>query len=205
MAFQSIWYQTEISDELVNIILNDISSYETDMDVSELSGNIVHEKKRKSHNAWIPTSHWVGGMLWHYIQRANRENFFYDIDCIEGETLQYTQYSTDEYYGWHQDSGLSDWFMREKPVAGGTSHFNDDVLQSSEKLRKLSVILQLSDENNYTGGQLQLLDERGQSYFAPKTKGTIIIFDSRTRHRVRPIKSGERRSLVAWVVGPRWK
>jgi len=205
MAFQSIWYQTEISEELVNLIQKDIQHYENDMDVSRLAGNNINEDKRKSHNAWIPTSHWVGGMIWHYVERANRENFFYDIDCIEGETIQYTQYSQNEYYGWHQDSGLSDWFMRGNLIAGGTAHSSDELLKQSEKLRKLSVVLQLSDESSYSGGQLQLLDERGQSYFAPKTKGTIIIFDSRTRHRVRPIKSGMRKSLVAWVIGPRWK
>ena len=30
---------------------------------------------RNSKNLWIPTSHWIGGFLWHYVQRANRENF----------------------------------------------------------------------------------------------------------------------------------
>ena len=38
-----------------------------------------------------------------------------------------------------------------------------------------------------------------------KEKGTIIIFDSRMRHRVRKVKSGTRKSIVGWVEGPRWK
>ena len=45
----------------------------------------------------------------------------------------------------------------------------------------------------------------GERYFAPKQKGTLIVFDSRTKHRVRTVKSGLRKSLVGWVVGPRWK
>ena len=40
---------------------------------------------------------------------------------------------------------------------------------------------------------------------APKQRGTMIVFDSRVRHRVRKIKSGTRKSIVGWVVGPRWK
>ena len=32
--------------------------------------------------------------------------------------------------------------------------------------------------------------------------GTAIIFSSTTRHRVRPIKSGKRISLVGWYGGP---
>ena len=42
-------------------------------------------------------------------------------------------------------------------------------------------------------------------YFAPKQKGTLIVFDSRTKHRVRTVKTGLRKSIVGWVVGPRWK
>jgi PKHD-type hydroxylase len=71
---------------------------------------------------------------------------------------------------------------------------------------KLSVSLQLSDESEYEGGELQFLNTGQNSmYTAPKERGTIIIFDSRVKHRVRPIKKGARKSLVAWMVGPRWK
>jgi len=65
--------------------------------------------------------------------------------------------------------------------------------------------MQLSDPEDYEGGNLQLMDENGKTYFAPRTRGTIIIFDSRTQHRVLKVTSGVRRSIVAWVVGPRWK
>ena len=40
----------------------------------------------------FPTTHWVGGFLWHYVQRANRENFLYDLRNIDGESMQYTRY-----------------------------------------------------------------------------------------------------------------
>jgi PKHD-type hydroxylase len=52
---------------------------------------------------------------------------------------------------------------------------------------------------------VQFLDEKGKSYFAPRRKGTIVLFDSRTQHRVLKVKKGVRKSLVGWVVGPRWK
>jgi PKHD-type hydroxylase len=50
-----------------------------------------------------------------------------------------------------------------------------------------------------------LLDETGKSYFAPRQKGTIILFDSRTQHRVQKVTKGVRKSLVGWVVGPRFR
>ena len=42
-------------------------------------------------------------------------------------------------------------------------------------------------------------------FTAPKNRGCMIVFDSRTIHRVTNIESGIRKSLVGWVLGPRWK
>ena len=38
-----------------------------------------------------------------------------------------------------------------------------------------------------------------------RQRGAIILFDSRTRHRVLKVRKGVRRSIVGWVLGPRWK
>ena len=54
--------------------------------------------------------------MWHYVERANRENFLYDLRCIDGESMQYTQYGVGQYYGWHNDAGLSNQY---KPVSIG--------------------------------------------------------------------------------------
>ena len=74
-----------------------------------------------------------------------------------------------------------------------------------ESSRKLSFSLQLSNENDYEGGELQFLTDENISYYAPKKRGTLVIFDSRSRHRVTKVRSGVRRSLVGWVNGPRWQ
>jgi PKHD-type hydroxylase len=65
--------------------------------------------------------------------------------------------------------------------------------------------LQLSDPDSYSGGNVQLLAEDGSSYIAPRKRGTIVLFDSRTQHRVLKVTKGCRRSIVGWVCGPRWK
>ena len=77
----------------------------------------------------------------------------------------------------------------------------DFVQENTELVRKLSFVLQLSDPDDYEGGNLQLLDEAGKSYFAPRLRGTVVLFDSRTQHRVLPVKSGLRKSIVGWTVG----
>ena len=78
-------------------------------------------------------------------------------------------------------------------------------MHDDSMVRKLSFVLQLSDPDDYEGGNLQLLDEAGLSYIAPRKKGAIILFDSRTQHRVLKVTKGCRRSIVGWTVGPRWK
>ena len=50
-----------------------------------------------------------------------------------------------------------------------------------------------------------MIDEENRMYLAPKKRGSIIIFDSRIRHRVRKVTEGEIRSLVGWITGPDWK
>ena len=66
--------------------------------------------------------------------------------------------------------------------------------------RKLSMSVQLSDENSYEGGDL-IIFYSGEKYIAPKVKGTVIVFDSRLTHEVTPITKGERYSLVKWFHG----
>ena len=49
------------------------------------------------------------------------------------------------------------------------------------------------------------LEVDDKMYQAPKQKGLLVLFDSRARHRVRRVRSGCRKSLVGWVLGPRWR
>jgi PKHD-type hydroxylase len=49
------------------------------------------------------------------------------------------------------------------------------------------------------------MDESDGIYEVPKKKGLLVCFDSRARHRVNKVTSGRRKSLVGWVVGPRWR
>lgn len=205
MAFQSIWYYTNLPSDIINIIEKDVQQFDPQLQESKLWGDAVDKDKRNSKNAWIPTTHWVAGFLWHYVQRANRENFLYDLRNIDGESLQYTQYGPGEYYGWHNDAGLANQYKPQAIGNRGLDIVQDQLNENAELVRKLSFSLQLSDPEEYEGGEFQLMDESGKSYFAPKQKGTIILFDSRAQHRVRPVKSGVRKSIVGWVVGKRWR
>ena len=54
----------------------------------------------------------------------------------------------------------------------------------------------MSDGDEYTGGDLQVGAEN-----ATRTRGAVVVFPSFQLHRVYPVLSGERYSLVVWLHG----
>ena len=211
MANQSVWYFTKIPKDIIEILEKDlINNFDNQMQDSKLSGNEIDKRKRDSKNTWIPSTYWIAGFLWHYVQKANRTNFLYDLTHIDSENLQYTKYGEGQFYNWHNDAGLSQFHLSNLIISasestGNEEYHKDKLNETYEQVRKLSFSLQLSDPDDYEGGNLQLLDENNKSYIAPRQRGSIILFDSRTQHRVLKVTKGVRKSIVGWVVGPRWK
>ena len=198
MANPLIWYSTGISKELVDLVEKDLTELDKNFEQAKTFGGLTLDK-RDSKTTWLPSTHWTVGLSYHYVLRANRENFLYDITGFDGESMQYTSYEKGEYYGWHNDASIEVSF---KPTDNKQENF---VVTNSEQIRKLSFILQLSDPDDYEGGEVQFMNGDGTTFFAPKTRGTVVVFDSRLQHRVKKIISGHRKSIVGWVVGPRWK
>lgn len=191
--FESLWYKTKLPEEIIQIfeksLLEENISKEENLKEAEVdpnpldsSGNLI-KSIRDSKVTFFDTSNWICGFISHYVMRANNQNFGYHITGIDRDALQYTSYEKGEYYGWHIDA---------------ISTYENTPIQ-----RKLSFSLQLSEETEYEGGDLQLLDSySNKMYSAPREKGTIIIFDSRVRHRVTRVRSGRRKSIVGWYCGP---
>jgi len=200
MAYEAIWYHTRIPDKVIDLLTEDLEQATEDTQFSEsMTKSGSDFKMRDSSNLWVPETHWVCGMLWHYIQLANRNNFRYDIDGFDNGSIQYTRYQEGNYYNWHKDDGVSNAYT---PVDDPEEDF---IKGSTQKIRKLSVTVQLSSHEDYTGGEVQFLENNNKTFFAPKKKGTVIVFDSRLPHRAKKVLTGERRSLVGWVVGPQWR
>lgn len=205
MAYQSIWYNSGLPESIVDSIEEDLKPFQMEMNQSRLYQNEIDENKRKSKNAWVPSNHWLAGFMWHFVNKANQENFRYDITAIDGETMQFTQYNEGDFYGWHRDVSVSTYHIKQAKTNQDPNNVNDFLTFNNEYIRKLSFILQLSDHNSYEGGNVQLLDESGQKYFVPRQRGTVVVFDSRTSHRVLKVTKGVRKSIVGWCVGPRWR
>ena len=192
MANTCCWYETRIPESLMKSLLDDLDRVDENIFIkSEVNphDSEVKDSVRKSQHCWIPSTHWIGGFLWHFIKMANKDNFLYDISDIENDLIQYTQYNKGDFYKWHTDMDIC------------------DINEPDQLVRKLSFTLQLTNEDEYTGGNLEFADFDDSSYTfsVPKSRGTVIVFDSRVPHRVTPVESGIRKSLVGWVVGKRWR
>jgi len=126
------------------------------------------------------TNTWLYHRLADLAIRMNNEIFWFDILGFH-QNLQLTRYSDGDFFEWHQDFGAGDL-----------------------SARKLSMTMQLSDPDEYEGGDLQFMINQN-IVSAPREKGTIVIFPSYALHRVTPITKGERQSIVGWVSGPPYR
>ena len=205
MANLVSWEFTQLPTDVVDILEKDIKQFDPTVKQSGLLGEKIDLQIRNSQNSWISTSHWIGGWLWYYVSKSNRENFLYDIVDIDGGSLQYTHYNEGQFYNWHQDSDLDTHYKPQMNFSSVNNRAQEEIFQAGEYIRKLSFTLQLSEPTDYRGGEVEFLDNSSRRFLAPKQRGTMIVFDSRVRHRVRKVKSGTRKSIVGWVVGPRWK
>jgi PKHD-type hydroxylase len=123
---------------------------------------------------------WIYSKLAGLAINCNNERYYFDLLGFHQE-LQLTRYSKGDYFDWHLDFG------------------NGEI-----SARKLSMTIQLSDPDDYEGGDLEFMINQ-KIVKAPRAKGTIVIFPSFIIHRVTPITKGTRQSIVGWVSGPPYR
>lgn len=144
---------------------------------------------RKSTLRWVQREdrllQWLFLRMERLMLESNRAGFGLDIagQCGGFTEIQFTEYHGDaeHRYDWHEDNN----WKRTEPFD-----------------RKLSMVIQLSKPEDYEGGRLELHnDPLPEEYF--RDQGDVILFPAFNRHRVTPVTSGTRYSLVTWFVGPR--
>jgi PKHD-type hydroxylase len=114
---------------------------------------------------------------------------FYNMDLYGYDSMQYTEYNSEEkgHYGFHMDSAI------------GSGNAIGDT-------RKLSLSMFLNDPDDYKGGKFQFNEGTEKNAVdVPQKKGRMIVFPSFMIHRVTPVTKGVRKSLVAWVLGPKFR
>ena len=136
---------------------------------------------RSSKVSFLCWDHWIAGILHNLFISANNDYFHFDLDHFDSG-IQTTFYIEGDHYSWHSD-GASD-------------------MTPAGYERKLSMSFLLTDD--YKGGELELELKPNKYVYKPKA-GSAVIFPSWMAHRVKPVKSGDRISLVAWMNGPNFK
>lgn len=155
-----------------------------------LSNNSPPEQIRKSRVSWInrnQNSDWFFDKIHIAVNKLNSRFFGFDINPID--VFQYTLYDDrDSHYNWHWDM-----------------HVGNSLEELyCPKQRKVSAVLQLSDPNDYQGGDLEF-NECGNIKTVERKQGLLCIFPSFMLHRVTPVKRGIRKTLVGWFDGPDWR
>ncbi len=158
--------------------------------VSGGAGSDQDHGTRKASIAWMSPqgeAMWIFEKLASVIQRAN-ETYQYDLLGFT-EDAQFTCYdAAGDFYDWHQDG-----------------------LEGELAMRKLSIVVQLSDPKDYEGADLELFGLSCESEVAEswredlRRQGSAVVFPAFEYHRVNPLLAGSRYSLVCWVGGPPFK
>tara|TARA_R110002126_G_scaffold235620_2_gene379355 strand:- start:395 stop:997 length:603 start_codon:yes stop_codon:yes gene_type:complete len=188
-------------EEIPKNVCDDIVKYGNSKVLEQgLVGNedapLDDNKIRKSEVCFLDDQ-WIYDLIIPYIKRANI-NADWNFDWDWSESIQFTKYKPDEFYTWHTDDMPAPFGKKSHPNYRG-------------KIRKLSATINLTDPNEYTGGDFELdlrNNTEGRQIITLdeiKPKGSILVFPSFVTHQVRPIRTGERNSLVIWNLGPPWK
>lgn len=134
---------------------------------------------RGAHFRLNDETRWVFERMAALVSRINAATYRYDLTGFH-ENFYFNSYDGAEgqHFNWHLDAGP------QTPAP-----------------RKLSAVLQLSGPEEYEGGDFQV--RVGTDPLAGrKERGLLTVFPSYRLHRVTPVTSGKRLTLVAFAGGP---
>jgi len=181
---QYYWFKDGFSKKELSKIYKDIDTlpFQEATTFSNKSDTSV----RSSSVKWIPQNDewsWLYEKLINFAVIANEELWKFDLVSAP-ELIQYTEYYDVEggHYDWHQDIG---------PNEGS--------------LRKVSITVQLSEPDEYQGGDLEVWTGGNSISSAERGAGVVVVFPSYLMHRVTKVTKGTRRSFVLWVGGDHYK
>ena len=175
-----------INTPLWNLIQEELNSSNLEWEDGAVGGEGYSKNTRKSKIAWISDAY-LREQLFYSVDLYNKQIWNYDLDGCD--LVQYGTYSDGGFYDWHVDEEAE-----IEPING------------KYLVRKLSMTIWLNDPDEYEGGEFDIEIKNPKSEVRYETlklsKGSIIIFPSDKWHRVRPVTSGVRKSLVTWFRGP---
>jgi PKHD-type hydroxylase len=152
---------------------------------SDVGDEVSDLKIRDTDLAWIEQdadSEWLIQRVQSVMAQVNHDKFQFDLEYLE--TFQYGKYKLNGHYTWHTDSG-----------------------PNIPRHRKLSVVVGLSNPDDYEGGEFMININGNQDNCQTFKirRGDMLLFPSYMPHKVAAVTKGERMTLVTWAVGPKFK
>lgn len=138
---------------------------------------------------------WLKNFLMQFVEHAN---WAWGLDVTGIDQVELLEYGeVNAKYDWHTDSEI-------------TTH---GYGENGKFDRKITLIIQLSDPEDYDGCDLEIKETTGDESKniletfndEVRKQGTVITFPSYQLHRITPLTRGMRKSLVAWASGPKWR
>jgi PKHD-type hydroxylase len=153
---------------------------------ARLVGQTQDHNLRRAELVWlddVPGTDWVMDRIIDLVREANRETFDFDLQSFS-ESAQVARYGAarEGHFDWHSDIG-------DGPLA---------------RQRKLTMVVQLSHPQDYSGGTLEVMPSSHVVQASPD-RGNATIFPSFLLHRVTPVTRGLRQSLTIWAHGPAFR
>lgn len=186
---------TTFGDELAAQQESDESDNADDSTDTESNIN-KHREVNLIHLSSVVYYPWLANMMNSVCVDANN-HFQFALNGMN--QFDFLRYEVGDYYDWHKDTNIH--------KAG----FEDD----QSRHRKLTCIIQMSDDGDYVGGDLEFNhdwkdqakneDWNAQLKEQIRGKGTIIVFPSYLEHRVTPVTEGVRYAVASWCSGPAWR
>lgn len=140
---------------------------------------VIDKERRKvqtSYHAKGAETHWIFERMDKAFQAAASQ-LDLKIKNMSEEDIKIMAYGQgDHFRTWHRDTG-----------ANYTS------------LRGLSMTVELSEQSSYIGGDLQIYSKNSGGFAFETPIGGAVAFLSNVLHRVTPVTSGVRFSLVNWI------
>jgi PKHD-type hydroxylase len=169
-------WQNEIPASVCDAIISE--GKKLDIGQGRVGNNeVINPNIRNSNIAWFSWNSWIGAICAHYIHQANNQAWQFQLTGQQDP--QFTIYENEQFYDFHSDSSN---------VEGG--------------MRKVSIVISITDPDTYEGGEFEFIDGTKPDI---KQRGSILVFPSFVEHRVTPITSGTRYSLVNWYCGDKFK
>jgi len=157
---------------------------------------------------------WLYDRIYPFIHEANdRAGWKYEFS--NSEAFQFTKYGKNQFYSWHADGSSCHLGKYKKAILGVTPKDNNGMFPREytddpnliNKIRKLSLTINLNIPGEYEGGNLKFdygPHAKGKRYHECteiRPQGSIIVFPSYIYHQVTPVTKGTRYSLVLWTLG----